>query len=334
MLILIVMVMLTALSPGLLAQAPVAAHQPTLPASPAVKAPETPVVRVNGVVLTEGQLREEMQRIFPYYATHGGQVPASAEPEIRQKAVHELVLHELVYQEARRRNLQLPATVFEKRLRQMRQAFPSRQEYEQAAAKKYGSVPEFRRRLRQAMLTEQLWDAEVARKSVVTAQEMRTYYQSNKARFVRPEAVWLQSITIKFPENATAAQKQEARKRAEEILPKAKAAKNYEEFGVLAEQVSEDDWRVMMGDHKWVHRGSVTPELQSIFSMKPAETSGLVESPTGYLILRLNERQPPKQMSLAEVSGKLRKGLEKDRSEKRAQQFEQRLRSNAKIEML
>ena len=34
---------------------------------------------------------------------------------------------------------------------------------------------------------------------------------------------------------------------AEDALKKAKASKNYEEFGLLAEKVSEDDWRVTTG---------------------------------------------------------------------------------------
>ncbi len=97
------------------------AHQPTISApaagAPSVasdgvgapaKPPLTQIARVNGVALTEAQLDEEMQRLFPYYAIHGGRVPPGAEADIRQKAVHDLVLHELVYQEARRRNLQVP----------------------------------------------------------------------------------------------------------------------------------------------------------------------------------------------------------------------------------
>jgi|GEM_PF-5167951 len=369
MIIMITAIFLAGLPLGLLAQDPgspssaavardgvevplQSAHQPTMSApapasSPShaavegagteapAKPPLTQIARVNGVALTEAQLDQEMQRLFPYYAIHGGRVPAGAEADIRQKAVHELVLHELVYQEALRRNLQVPPLKWQKRLQKIRQGFPSRQAYEAAAIKQFGSVAAYESSLRRAMLVEQLWDAEVTRKSVVTAEAERAYYQSHKAQYVRPEAVWLQTITIKFPGNATAEEKQQAHQIAEQILVKAKAAKDYEEFGVLAQQLSKDDWRVMMGDHRWVHRGTVTPDLeQAVFSMKAGETSGVVESSSGYVILRANEHQPKRQMSFAEMAASIRQRLERETREKRSKEFEQLLRNKAKIEML
>jgi len=327
------------------------AHQPTMsvsapassPSHAAVegagteapaKPPLTQIARVNGVALTEAQLDQEMQRLFPYYAIHGGRVPASAEADIRQKATHDLVLHELVYQEARRRNLQVPPLVWQKRLRKIRQGFPSRQAYEAAATKQYGSVAAYEHNLRRAMLVEQLWDAEVTRKAVVTVEAERAYYQSHKAQYVRPEAVRLQTITIALPATATVEQKQEARKIAEKTLVKAKAAKTFEEFGTLAEQLSQDDWRVMMGDHGWVHRGTVTPDIeQALFSMKKGETSEVVESSSGYIILRANDYQSKRQMAFGEMAASIRQRLETERREKRAKEFEQLLRNKAKIEM-
>jgi hypothetical protein len=168
---------------GVVAQVPLRpAHKPSLalPAAPAgasagtaeradlksaAKPPQTPIARINGVVLTQAYLDEELQRLFPYYAIHGGKVPAGAEVELRQQALHDAVLHELVYQEARRRNLRVSPAKWNQRVGKLRGNFDSRQAFEAAVKKKYGSVQEFERRLRRAMLVEQLWDAEVTRKS-------------------------------------------------------------------------------------------------------------------------------------------------------------------------
>ena len=350
--IIIAAIFLAGLPLGLLAQMPLeSAHQPTIsapaPGAPSgtavegagteapAKPPMTEIARVNGVALTQAQLDQEMQSLFPYYSIHGGRVPAGAEAEIRRKAIHDLVLHELVYQEARRRNLQVPPLQWQKRLQKIRQGFPSRQAYEAAATKQYGSVAAYEHALRRVMLVEQLWDAEVTRKSVVTVEAERAYYQSHKNQYVRPEAVWLQTITINSPGNATAEEKQQAHQIAEQILVKAKAAKDYEEFGMLAQQLSQDDWRVMMGDHRWVHRGTVTPDLeQAVFSMKAGETSGVVEFSSGYVILRANEHQPKRQMSFTEMSASIGQHLASERLEKRAKEFEQLLRSKAVVQIL
>ena len=62
-------------------------------------------------------------------------------------------------------------------------------------------------------------------------------------------------------QNATPDQLKEARKRADEALSQAKAAKTYEQFGLLAEKYSDDDYRVMMGDHKAVERAKLPPSV-------------------------------------------------------------------------
>jgi len=297
--------------------------------------PLTQIARVNGVALTQSQLEEEMQRLFPYYTIHGGRVPPSAEVELRQQAVHDMVLHELVYQEARRRKLEVSPAAWQTRLQKIRQGFSSRQAYEEAATKKHGSVAVFERRLRRAMLVEQLWNSEVTRSSAVSTEAARAYYQSHQIQYLRPESVWLQTITIKFPGSAPGEAKQQARKIAEQILIKAKAAKNYDEFGLLAQQLSQDDWRVMMGDHRWVHRGTVTSDIeQAVFSLKEGETSGLVESSTGYMILRANGHQQQRQLPFTEVAASIRKRLGMEKRDKRSKEFEQLLHKNAKVEML
>ena len=329
-----VAVALLMLSSAGLAQAPVASHAPSL--STNVSAPASAgavVARVNGVVLTQADLSAQERVIFPYFRLHNGRIPPSAEPEIRREALHRLVLDELLYQEARRRNLQVPEGQIQKGLRELRQEFKSPEAYNAAVAKQYGSVGALERRIRRNLLVRELWNAEVTRKSVVTVADLRTYYLKNKPRFVRPEAASIQSISILLPKDATELQKQQVRQRAEELLPKARATKNYEEFGVLAEQESEDPWRVMMGDHKWTHRGEVDPQFERIFSMKPGEITDVVESSEGFHILRVNDHQPQRQMRFEEISDKLGKELGAKRREERAERFEQSLRQNAKIEM-
>jgi peptidyl-prolyl cis-trans isomerase C len=289
------------------------------------------VARVNGVELTQAQYREQEEAIFPYFKMHGGEIPPSARPEIHRRAMHKLILDELLYQECQRRKMAVPEAEFQKGMRDLRKGFNSPKEYKDAVTQKYGSVAAFERRIRRALLVRRLWDAEVKSKSVVTDAYLRNYYQTNQKRFVRPEAVSLQSISFLFKKDATTEQKQQARKKAEECLPKARAAKNYEEFGVLAEKVSEDEWRVMMGDHKWTHRGEVDPQFELIFSMKNGETSGVLESREGFHILRVNDHQQQRQMTFVEMHDRLRKELEMKRREERAEQFENALHKNAKI---
>ncbi len=99
--------------------------------------------------------------------------------------------------------------------------------------------------------------------------QARAYYEKNPEQFRIPESFAVQTISIIPPENATPDQLKEARKRAEDALRQAKPTKNYEEFGLLAEKISEDDYRVMMGDHKAVDRAKLPPPvLQAVLTMQ------------------------------------------------------------------
>jgi parvulin-like peptidyl-prolyl isomerase len=205
-------------------------------------------------------------------------------------------------------------------------------DFDRAIAETYGSVARFRERAARALLIEKVWSAEVTRRSYPGDAELLKYYRDNKKKFERPEAVQLQTISFMFPENASAAQQEQAHKKAEDILTKAKSAKNADEFGALADKSSEDDWRVMNGDHGWVHRGTLEPELESAFQMKAGEVSGIIRSRAGYHILRVNGRRAAQQLSFAEVKKELRRTLQSQRQEKLRTALEARLRSKARIE--
>ena len=260
-----VVLMICVLSAGGISLGQVASHAQAFskPAAPAVAPaalsapvvpPSTVIAQINGVKLTQADLATQEEVYFPYARMHGGKIPAGAEKDIREMAMNKLVLDELCYQEARRRHYAASEAELQKGLKEIRSRFDTTAAYKAAIAKKYGSEAGLLRNARRTVMIRQLWDAEVKRKSVVTPIELRSYYDKNRAKFVQPESVSLQTISIAIPKEATDPQKLEARRRAEAVLAKAKATKNYEEFGVLAERESEDDWRVMMGDHKWVHR--------------------------------------------------------------------------------
>jgi parvulin-like peptidyl-prolyl isomerase len=314
-------------------------HAPSVPApagaAPAASELESAVARVNGVAITNRDVREQSVRLFPYYSIHGGKVPDKFQPEIRQKAIQQLITDELIYQEAKRRNMPVSPAAMQKVLSQAKARFGSAAAYRQFAIAQYGSVQNFEKRLRRAVVIAEFQNREFELKTQATEAQARAVYEKNKASFLRPESVWLQTISVILPEKPSEEQRRMARKRIEELLPQAKAAKNYEQFGVLAERVSEDDYRVMMGDRKWVHRVGLPKEIDAALApLQAGQVSGIVEVPEGYTILRVNERRPQKQLTFPEVKDKLRQQLHEAARKNREETLEQQLRKKAHIELL
>ena len=108
----------------------------------------------------------------------------------------------------------------------------------------------------------------------------------------------------------------EGRTRAENALGQAKATKTAEEFGLLAEKISDDDYRVMMGQHKPVPVDQLAPQVvKALIAMKPDDVSGVIQIEQAYTIVRLQEHTPAGKAKFEEVRAQLEKGTSTEQDE-------------------
>jgi len=312
------------------------AAPPPTASTEAVQPSAKPVVRVNGAVLTDRDLVREEYTIFPYASQHNG-VPAGMEPNIRAGAMKMIEFEELVYQDAVRRGMTIAPERMQKAELEFRKQFPSRQQYDEVLKSEFkGSTAVLRSKIKRSLLIEDLLKLEVEDKSTVSIAQARAYYDKNPQRFQYAEAFVFQSISFLPPANSGPAQVKEARKRAEQILTPAKATKSYEEFGLLAEKNSDDDFRVMMGDHKAADRSKLPPKVvDALAAMQPGQVSDIIEFDTNqFTILRLKEYVSAGERSFEQVKPSLREWLKKQKSEQLRKELDARLRKNAKVEEL
>ena len=305
-----------------------------------------PVARVNGAVLTDVDLLREMYAIFPYARQHNGSFPKAMAADIRRGALNMIEFEELVYQEAVRRHMTIAPERLAKAEREFQQQFSTEQEYREfLKSETNGSLSAMRARIARSLLIEDLLKIEVKDKSHVSLAEARTYYREHPAQFRLPESYALQTITIMPPVRPsrtqpnppppTPAQLKEMRTRAEAALRQAQATKTYEQFGSLAEKISEDDYRVMMGDHKTVAAKDLPLEiLAAVSKMQPGQISGVIHAEDAYAIVRLNAHTPERMQSFSEMSSQLRGQLQGKKQETLRHQLNARLRKTARIEEL
>ena len=325
--------------------AQVSSHAPTATAkqsTPSAVSPHSsfqisdkPVAKVNGAVLTDRDLLREMLEIFPYARQHNG-FPKAQEASIRQGALQMIIFEELVYQEAQRRKLVVPAQELKQSETEFKRQFHSPQEYQEYLNEEMGgSEQAVHDKIKRSLLIEQVLQSEVEQKSAMTLAELRAYYNKNQARFQVPESFAFQTISFLPPQNPSASQEKEGLKRANDAVIQAKATKTYEEFGLLAEKVSEDDFRVNMGDHKAVAKDKLPPQVvKALMAMKAGQVSDLIQIEQAYTIIRLNAHVVAKTQSFDEVKAGLRTELQKAKYEGLREGLDKRLRANAKVELL
>jgi peptidyl-prolyl cis-trans isomerase SurA len=315
--------------------APTGAAKQVPPPASAFQVSDRPVARVNGAVLTDRDLLREMLQIFPYASQHNG-FPREQEASIRQGALQMIIFEELVYQEANRRNLTVPPQQLKQSEIDFKKQFHTAEEYQQyLKVEMSGSEPLVREKIKRSMLIEQVLKSDVQDRSVVTLAEARAHYDKNGAMFQIPESYAFQSISIIPPQSPNAEQKKEGSKKANEALSQAKDTSSYEEFGLLAEKISEDDFRVNMGDHKVVEKDKLPPQVVKAFlSIKPGQVSDLIQIEQAYTIVRLNAHVPAGKYSFDEVKNNLRTELQKQKYEKLRSGLDKKLRAQAKVEIL
>jgi parvulin-like peptidyl-prolyl isomerase len=276
-----------------------------------------------------------MYAIFPFAKQHNG-FPKAQEASIREGALEMIIFEELVYQEAGRRKLTISADRLNRAEADFRAQFHTPDEYTQyMQAEMRGSRETLRQQIRRSLLIEQVLKSDVEDKSAVSSAELQAYCDKNPARFQQPESFTIQSISILPPRNASAAAVQQGRKRAEDALRQAKITRNYQEFGLLAEKISDDDFRVNMGDHKAVSRDKLPPlVVKAALAMQPGQLSDVIQIENAFTIFRLNAHSPARKQPLAEVKADLQTELQKSKYERLRSSLGKRLRAQAKIEIV
>ncbi len=297
--------------------------------------PDTrPVARVNGAVLTDRDLLREMYAIFPYARQHQGAFPKAMEPDIRRGALKMIEFEELVYQDALRRKMTIAPVRLDKAEAEFRQHFPNPGMYQMYLKTEcQGSRKILRAKIRRSLLIEDLLKIDVTDKSAVSVAEARAWYDKHPEQFRIPESYVLQTISAMAPANATPEQLKQAGERASNYLRQARATTNYEQFGLLAEKISEDDYRVMMGDHRLVKAADLPAQILAVVrKMQPGQVSGIIQIERVFTIVRLNKHVPAGMMKFADAKDALRQELEIKKVERLRAELNRRLRKGAKIE--
>ncbi|MFZ2161189.1 MAG: SurA N-terminal domain-containing protein [Sideroxyarcus sp.] len=134
-----------------------------------------------------------------------------------------------------------------------------------------------------------------------TDDEIKQYYEEHQSDFGTQEQRQAAHILITVAKQASDAEKQAAKTKAEQILQQVKQSPS--KFAALAKQYSQDPGSAVNGGDLGMYgRGAmVKPFEDSEFSLEVGEVSGLVLSDYGYHIIKLLAVKPAKMQALTEV---------------------------------
>jgi peptidyl-prolyl cis-trans isomerase C len=289
--------------------------------------------RVNGVIISRVELDKSYNA---YIQQRGMDTQMLTNPQryemVQREVLDQLIGRELLWQEAQKKNLIVPDEEVERALSRALNSFPSEDEFKLRLAQIGYTEHDYREVLRRELSVRDLIQKDIARGVSVSDDEIHEYYQVNPDQFKRPEQIHARHILVKLEPEADEAARQEAKRKIETILKKAKGGADFAE---LAKKHSEGPSAPKGGDLGFFSRGQmVKPFEEAAFSLKTGEVSGVVQTIYGYHIIKVEEKKEPQTVAEEDVREQIRQFLYSKKLQNAVHQRVNNLRQQAKVEIL
>lgn len=170
----------------------------------------------------------------------------------------------------------------------------------------------------QANIEYVVLDLDTVKNSItLNPQDVKTYYEQNAARLSGQEERRASHILIAVPKGATAAERDKAKARAEELLAMVK--KDPGSFAEIAKKYSQDPGSAARGgDLDFFTRDAmVKPFADAAFAMKTGEISGVVQTEYGFHIIELTGIKATKQRSFEEMRPQIEADLKNQQAQRK-----------------
>jgi peptidyl-prolyl cis-trans isomerase C len=293
--------------------------------------PQDPVARINGTVITRGELSRAVKALMAQNPQSG-----TLSPELMKQAesstLDNLIAAELLYQAGSKLTIKDLDKQVDDKFTQSKARFTSPAEFEKALKANDINEKELREYTRKDIIINSLVNTEIAPAIKITDEDIKKFYTENVDRFKRPESVKASHILIGVDQKATPEEKQKARAKADEILKKLKSGGD---FAALAKSDSTCPSKAQGGDLGFFSRGQMVPPFEkAAFAMKPGELSEVVETQFGYHIIKVTDKQAEETTKFEEVKDKIRDYLKGQKMQQAIAAHITTLRGKAKVEIL
>jgi peptidyl-prolyl cis-trans isomerase SurA len=238
-----------------------------------------------------------------------------------------------------------------KKLNQLRQqmGLASIDDLEKEAQKQGVSFEDFKEQIRIGVVTQQVIGQEVGAKIHITNEDVQDWYNKHQKELEGQEEVGLSEILVSTqPSQANVADKDKAAEQ-DKPLPEdpakvaeadAKAKRLLDElhkgakFEDLAKKYSDGPTAAQGGALGSFKRGELAKDLEDkTFSLKPGETTDVIRTRQGFIILKVVSHRPAGVPPLADIADKIREAIYADRLEPAARAYLTKLREEAYIDI-
>jgi peptidyl-prolyl cis-trans isomerase C len=312
---------------------------PPDPASAAVPAggpaatsgdPADVVVRINGVAVPRAELQRNIRSLLAGIGD-ADSLPPDQLKFIEETAKENLIRSELLHQLAMHQDIPDLERKIVEQFDAIKSRSESEEEWEDALAKN-GITPDgLREQLKRGIMINVFIEAEVLSKIEITDAQLKAFYDENPEAFQMPESMRASHILIGVDADADADAKDQAKRKADELLEKVTSG---DDFAELAKSESTCPSAAQGGDLGEFKRGQmVAPFENAAFGLEPGDVSGVVETQFGYHIIKATDKNPAEVVPFEEVKGRIEKQLKAQALQQQVMAKVEELRKTSVIEL-
>ncbi len=256
----------------------------------------------------------------PVYASDVAKLNAQAQqqgfPLTEDQVLEQLITKKLLLQEAKKQKMSVDDAAVDKYIADLEQLIG--QSIDPLLEKMQITEKEFREQIKEQLIITNLL-AKNQVKTVITDEQIQTFYEENEASLVTEEQVNASHILV-----ATEAE-------AKDVL---KRLNDGEDFAKLAKEKSIDPSAKTNGGNLGLFgKGAMVPEFEkAAFTLEVGEFSEPVKSQFGYHVIVVHEKKKAGKLSLTEAKEDIRKFLQDEKNKESANKYLKELMATAKIE--
>ncbi|MDU0457860.1 MAG: peptidylprolyl isomerase [Geobacteraceae bacterium] len=225
----------------------------------------------------------------------------------------------------------------EQRVNLVRQLMTQKAVAARARKEGFDRKPDFKEQLGHVIddfMTREYLARVVAASVTVPEDDVKKYYKENESKFVIQEQVKIRHIFVEAPKEMKEEEKHKALLKIETLQQR---LKNGEDFAKVAKEASEDAESAKLGGELGtISPGGTSAEEfeKAAFALKAGEVSGVVKTPYGYHIIRVDERKEKRTATLDEARDYILKKLKNEYEAKKVQEFVEQVSKEAGVEVL
>jgi peptidyl-prolyl cis-trans isomerase SurA len=256
--------------------------------SPGATVVEYPIARVNDQIIDNSDYQRAREELLQ--ESQQDKLSAADLEQRKNDLLRDMIDRQLLLSRGKELEINADAEVI-RRLDEIRKEhnLDSMDALDKAVRDSGMSVEDFKQKIKEDVITQEVVRDEVARNLRLTAKEEQAYYDAHKQDFQSPEQVRLSEILVPTPDNATQAQIDQAQAKANDVVAKLKAGAKFED---LAKQYSGGPNADAGGDLGEFKRGQLAKVLEDqTFSLQPGDSTAPIRTRQGFVVLKVVEHQ-------------------------------------------